>query len=98
MKTDKELRQLAKRVVNREIFISNQSDVIQMSFLVLALAGPDQIPEDVGAVYEEMSKAGPRSINGYPCFFSCQFLTREETKLVVGYINEFEELMKAWED
>ena len=97
MKTDKELRQLARRIVQGEVFMANNPEIIQLSFMVLSLVDPKDLPDDIGSVYEEMSKAGPRSVNGYPCFFSCQILSVAETKLTINYIKEFEELMKTWD-
>jgi len=37
---------------------------------------------NVGALYEYMDKAAPRSINGYPCFFSCEVLHTDDWKRV----------------
>ncbi len=34
--------------------------------------------ESIGVVYEYMDKAGPRSINGMPIFFSCRFVHRDD--------------------
>lgn len=34
--------------------------------------------KDIGVVWEWLSKAGPRSINGYPIFFSCRLMHRED--------------------
>ena len=31
--------------------------------------------DGVAVFFEEYSKAEPRSINGYPCFFSCRYMT-----------------------
>jgi len=31
--------------------------------------------QNYGVIYEHLSKAGPRSINGNPCFFSCRILS-----------------------
>lgn len=33
---------------------------------------------DLGVVWEYYDKAGPRGINGYPCFFSCHLMHRED--------------------
>jgi hypothetical protein len=53
-----------------------------MVFMPLALMSPEQIKElqgaNVGLIYEHIDKAGPRSINGMPCFFSFSTLSREE--------------------
>lgn len=36
---------------------------------------------DLGVVYEDMSAAGPRAINGYPMFMSLRLMHREDWKL-----------------
>jgi hypothetical protein len=33
---------------------------------------------NIGVIYEWMEKAGPRSVNGYPTFFSCRLLHKED--------------------
>jgi hypothetical protein len=97
LKTDKELRKLAKQVHSGEVFLSNKPDIIQMSFMVLMLADPSTLPEDIGSVYEFMREAAPRSINGYPIFFSAHFLSTAETQKVLQYVKEIEELLKEFE-
>jgi len=34
--------------------------------------------QNIGVIYEYISKAGPRSINGYPCFFSFRILNKAD--------------------
>lgn len=46
------------------------------------------LSENLGVIYARMSDAGPRSINGYPCFFSCSFLHRLDWELVRKAINK----------
>lgn len=76
-----ELKRAALALANGQAFSSwqvrNPSDV-PMVFMVLALSGEGDIPADVAEVYEYMDQAGPRSINGYPIFFSCHTLNRDE--------------------
>lgn len=36
---------------------------------------------DLGVIYEQMSAAGPRAVNGYPIFMSLRFMHREDWKL-----------------
>lgn len=99
MKTDKELKQLAKQIINNEIYWAWNKEMIDMSFMcILALADPEQLPKDIGSVYAPWANAGPRSINGYPMFFEAAFLTVEETKTVAQYIKEYQEMMKNWEE
>lgn len=58
-----------------EALVAWTDDDLAMVFMPLALGGlAGWDLEKIGLVFEEISKAGPRSINGRPCFFSCQFL------------------------
>jgi hypothetical protein len=97
MKTDKEIRQIVKDVYSGQVFATNDTNIINLSFMVFMLMDPEQAPKDVGLVYEYMSEAGPRSINGYPMFFSARYLTVEETQRFNKYYKEYEEIMKGWE-
>lgn len=91
-----ELKQLAKRAYQGEIFITNKQEAIECAFLtILVLAKPEQIPGDVGAIWEEYSKAGPRSINGYPTFMSCHFLTVEESRMFWEYLEKIGDAINA---
>src|SRR5262249_9809905 len=71
---DQETHELAARVVKNEVYLlfASMREEIDLSFgTILALSG--MTPEDgaqVGAVYEEIGKAMPHSINGRPVFFS----------------------------
>lgn len=54
----------------------------------LALGAADKIDADkVGMLYEYMDKAGPRSVNGYPCFFSFRWLDKRDSRRVVTLYN-----------
>lgn len=50
--------------------------LLHLVFLPLALASPDTLPDlsKVALVWEHMSQAGTRSINGCPTFFSCHLM------------------------
>lgn len=74
-----------------------------MVFMCLALGGLDitesQLIADPRfpkneltpvAFYEYYDKAGPRSINGYPCFFSHHVLLGDDIKRVLKLANKFE--------
>ncbi len=51
-------------------------DILPMVFMPLALGA--KVPEDVVVVWEHLDKAGPRSINGYPSFWSCHFMNKAD--------------------
>jgi hypothetical protein len=40
--------------------------------------------QEIGMIFEYYDKAGPRSINGFPCFFSFQILNRTDTQKVLA--------------
>lgn len=88
-KTPAQLSDLAARIVRGEIYIATSGDGLKHSFgFILALAaGMKQRDargrfarkrqsdvQTIGAVYEEMHRALPRGINGYPMFMSCKFV------------------------
>jgi len=57
--------------------------------------------DNIGMVYEDISKAGPGSINGYPTFFSCKIVSREDTNKFIEMYNKYvkmrQEFEKEWE-
>lgn len=76
-KPNEEIVRLAQDVVDGKVFgtwqlPNNEGDMLPMIFMPIALGCT--IPENAGHAYEYLDKAGPRSINGYPCFFSVTFL------------------------
>lgn len=86
-RTDAEITQLAIDVLAGTVYGTwNQRvfDEIETVFLVLAFAGKDLAKElerdDILHVYEHISQAGPRSVNGLPSFLSCKFLSRDDSK------------------
>lgn len=96
MKTQKELKQLAKKVYDGEIFLSNDQNKIVQCFPIIYMLDSQSFGVEIGSLYEEMRHASPRSINGMPMFFSCNILTIDETKDVINYLKEIEELMKEF--
>jgi hypothetical protein len=98
------LSQLAKDMATNLIFTHlhirdfDQSH-IGMIFMPIALGcfadcSPEYI-NDIGLIYEYYHKAGPRSINGYPCFFSLNILSKHDSA-IVG--EKYEKLRKALEE
>jgi hypothetical protein len=95
--TDQEIHDVAKRIALGEVFTSWQvsdDSLIPLVFLVLTLVDRDTLT-DVGMVYEELAKAGPRSINGHPIFMSCVLVhkddcqpLREKTLQIVDLLKE----------
>lgn len=100
-KTDDELKALAMDIVDGKVFTDQMltSGVdIPMVFMPIILGGLKELTEeekkDVAMIYEYLDKAGPRSINGNPCFFSLRILFREDFEVMYKFAKEYEELKK----
>jgi hypothetical protein len=76
---------------------------ITMVFPVLSMMTPEQYQESVidvvlpggiedaapvGLIYEHLDKAGPRSVNGYPMFFSLRVMSPSDLERVQGVMDE----------
>lgn len=99
LKTDEELKQLAEEMYRGEIFCDrhvNRPQDVEMVFMPIALMdnrGRAALRRrKVNFVYEYMSQAGPRSINGNPTFMTCRVLTEPETKRLFHF---YEKITKA---
>lgn len=102
-KTLEQLRELAADIVDGKVFTTNHirpEDVRLIPSLFIPLAFADEehraTLENVAMVYEYIEKAGPRSVNGYPAFFSCKFLTKEEYDVMQPFIRQYAELKKQF--
>lgn len=103
MKTEQELKQLAIDIVEGKIFgtwnLRNQNEV-SMVFMATMFLDSDQskklIEDDVIHLYEYMDKAGPRSINGMPMFFSANYLTGAEFDILLPLIEQYKESKEAF--
>ncbi|KKN33959.1 hypothetical protein LCGC14_0798410 [marine sediment metagenome] len=98
MKTEQEIRELAIDIVEGKVYGSWEiKDVedIKLVFMVLAFCAPSQLKEleakKIEHVYEYLDKAGPRSINKMPSFFSMQCLTKDETLALLPLIKQLKE-------
>ena len=99
-KTPEEIKKIAMDIHLNLIFtdrhVENPND-LGMVFMPLVFGLPmtDEEVKEIGMIYEYMSKAGPRSVNGYPCFGSLAFLNHADTKLVMEKLKEINEALKA---
>jgi len=99
LKTDEELKELAQEMYRGEIFCDrqvNRPQDVEMVFIPLCLMDNRERANlrrrKVNFIYEYMSKAGPRSINGNPTFMTCRVLTEPETKRLFHF---YEKITKA---
>jgi hypothetical protein len=88
---------LAKDAVADKIFFDFQLKDVTMLRMVFMPLGflDDKGLENMRTwkpvrIFEYIDKAGPRAINGYPSFFSMQFLNQEEWDVVAEYIKKFQ--------
>jgi hypothetical protein len=94
---EKNLRELAMGICDGKIFHDRMIDPrrfqqdVGMVFMPLALGGLEGIePKTIGLMYEYYDQAGPRSVNGMPCFFSFRILHRDNIEDLQKYIEEIE--------
>jgi len=98
MRSEEELKQLAKDVVEGRVVTSDNippPDVIA-AFPLLALLSEDSLKK-ISMVFEYIEKAGPRAVNGLPSFLTFQYLTKEEYEIFKKYLKEYEKRKKEAE-
>lgn len=97
-KTDDELKQLSMDLANGKIFTNrhlpeHDKTSLGMIFMPLVLGAfkdrDEEDIKDIGLIYEYYDKAGPRSINGYPSFFSFGFLDTNDCNRMHAYYTEY---------
>lgn len=98
MKTDDELKKIAEDIfagrvfTDRHIKLEDQKALLHTIFLPLVFMSDKGTKEmkdaNVAVLYEYLDKAGPRMINGYPCFFSMSFLNEAEAKKVFDLVEK----------
>lgn len=98
MRTEKELRQLALDILEDKVFLDRmchrpETD-IPLVFMPLGLMDGDEMDKfrahDPALIYEYLEKAGPRSINGMPIFFSFQYLDKTELDQLIPIIKSMQ--------
>lgn len=90
--SDEEIVNLARALVGGQVFTSHHipmddqwSQTVQFVWLPIGLGGLseamiDEFNKHKVVFYEYLDKAGPRSVNGYPSFFSVRFISWEQFK------------------
>lgn len=103
MRTDDELKTLAKDIVMGKAFLDRHlaggnEDLFGSAFLPPVFLDDGQRAELIeisACIYEYMDKAVPRSINGFPMFMSFGYLTHAEWEKVVEYGKKVEEALAS---
>ena len=102
-KTNEEIRQLALDAFKGNIFFAtmipdkDQDHLLPSVFMPIMFAGEELLKKlfELDAVpYEYFDKAGPRSVNGYPCFFSMYYLSGKDYDRVRSKLKEIKEVME----
>jgi hypothetical protein len=88
--SEAEVKQLAVDVVDGRIFLSNNPEAVRSAWAVPLAFMTDPIPRDCGGFFEEVSRAGARSINGYPTFFSFKMLHNDDLEPVLAAIEAYQ--------
>lgn len=91
--TDEDLRKFVIDYCDGRVFTSADiRNPEQLSWVFLPLMDINNLLtkseiESVGLIYEEMSKALPRGINGMPMFTSCRFMNIDDHKRACAAID-----------
>jgi hypothetical protein len=99
----KDLKKLAVDIVESHVFtdrhLSDRNDMrlLLSVFIPLGLGALEDVdPKDVGLIYEYYDKAGPRSINGYPMFFSMYLLNNKDAEWTINLVGKLYEQRQAF--
>lgn len=97
-KTNNELETIAQDWATGLIFTSldlhavGEDHMVHSVFMPMVFADAKYIDwmksQKISVIYEEMSKAGPRSTNGFPSFMSMKMLNIDDANKVIAKRNE----------
>jgi hypothetical protein len=91
-----ELTKFVVAMCDGKVFTSlhvRDKNLLGMIFMPLVLGGLASLSKaaisDIGLIWEYLEQAGPRSINGYPIFFSARLMNRTDMeRAMVAYDKE----------
>ena len=82
--------------VTDEETMREHAQLVRSIFMPIGLGGLGDIDiKTLGFFWERFDKAGPRSVNGYPVFFSVNLVNAEQAKWVV---RKYEEIRRATDE
>jgi hypothetical protein len=101
-RTDADLKQIAEDLYSGKIFCDQHLEnyeQLRFVFMPLGLGGAEFLQTLIDAkakfIFEYLDKAGPRSVNGYPSFFSFQYLNGEDVAKMFGYYEKIKAALAA---
>lgn len=85
---DEQIKNLARRIVQNEIYIPSSEDAMECSFgaMLKMVDWTDWDTSKIGLVYEEMHKAGPMAVNGFPMFLSLRMVHSDDTPALFDHV------------
>ena len=103
--SEEALTQLAKDIATNLVFTSDHirreewDNILGMVFMSIVLGAfsdyTEEARKDIGMIYEYYDKAGPRSINGYPTFFSFRILNVKDRLIVWEKVEKIRKALEA---
>lgn len=103
--TEEFLTQLAKDIAMNLVFTSDQihrnewDNILGMVFMPIVLGAfsdySEEARKDIGMIYEYYAKAGPRSINGYPIFFSFSIVNVKDRQFVWEKVEKIRKALES---
>lgn len=99
--SDDDLREFISALVSGTVFTSahvHDQSCVPSVFMALLFGGPTKWSKSglnrIGAIYEYLDAAGPRSINGYPIFYSFRLICKEDWEDAIRIAKKEEERRK----
>jgi hypothetical protein len=98
------LTQLAKDIAMNLVFTDRhvrEFDITHLGMIFMPLVlgafadATDEYKQDIGMIYEYYDKAGPRGVNGYPCFFSFGYINKHDAQIVWEKYAKIKDMLDA---
>ncbi len=103
-KEDSELKQIAMDLCDGKIFcdlhLSDRKSNLPLVFLPIAFGAfkDEEDVKNIGLVYEYLSEAGPRGINGFPNFTSMRVLNIRDAEIMMTHHDEYKKIKDSFKD
>lgn len=97
-RTDDELKQIARDIHAGHVFTDRHirphewQDMVSSVFFPIAMMTKEELlAQQPAMLFEYLDEAAPRTINGYPCFFSARIITEDEMPRLAEYLKRLAE-------